>query len=78
MGGQTEGHLIKGKAHNEGLLSIDFSNSLWFDVQVLTPMEKAKARGNKAFAAGSYEDAIDHFSEAISVDKGNYVLYSNR
>ena len=40
--------------------------------------EKAKQRGNKAFANGNYEDAIQHFTEAIALDKNNHVLYSNR
>lgn len=43
-----------------------------------TPAERAKARGNKAFAANNFEDAIDHYSTAIEHDKGNHVLYSNR
>ncbi len=41
-------------------------------------VEKAKQRGNKAFANGNYEDAIQHFTEAIALDKNNHVLYSNR
>ncbi len=40
--------------------------------------EKAKQRGNRAFAGGNYEDAIQHFTEAIALDKNNHVLYSNR
>jgi tetratricopeptide (TPR) repeat protein len=43
-----------------------------------TPAERAKAKGNKAFASGNFEDAIDHYSTAIDLDKGNPVLYSNR
>ncbi len=41
-------------------------------------VEKAKQRGNRAFACGNYEDAIQHFTEAIALDKNNHVLYSNR
>ena len=41
-------------------------------------VERYKQRGNKAFAAGNFEDAIDHFSSAIELDKGNHVLFSNR
>ena len=40
--------------------------------------DKAKQRGNRAFANGNYEDAIQHFTEAIALDKNNHVLYSNR
>ncbi len=37
-----------------------------------------KDLGNKAFAAGKFTEAIDHFTEAISMDSGNHVLFSNR
>ncbi|RWW64814.1 hypothetical protein BHE74_00027917 [Ensete ventricosum] len=40
--------------------------------------EDAKAKGNAAFAAGRFEDAIRHFSEAIDLAPANHVLYSNR
>ncbi|KAG6481691.1 hypothetical protein ZIOFF_058310 [Zingiber officinale] len=40
--------------------------------------DDAKAKGNKAFAEGRYDDAIAHFSEAIDLASGNHVLYSNR
>ncbi|URD78268.1 Heat shock protein [Musa troglodytarum] len=40
--------------------------------------EDAKAKGNAAFAAGRFEDAIRHFSEAIDLAPTNHVLYSNR
>jgi tetratricopeptide (TPR) repeat protein len=34
--------------------------------------------GNKAFAAKSYDLAIQFFSQAIDIDPKNHVLYSNR
>lgn len=37
-----------------------------------------KAEGNKAFAAKNFEEAIDKFSQAIEIEPGNHVLYSNR
>lgn len=37
-----------------------------------------QAKGNAAFASGQFEDAIKHFTEAIEIDPGNHVLYSNR
>ncbi|XP_042474633.1 hsp70-Hsp90 organizing protein-like [Zingiber officinale] len=40
--------------------------------------DDAKAKGNKAFADGRFDDAIRHFSEAIDLAPGNHVLYSNR
>ncbi|EHA8588492.1 hsp70-Hsp90 organizing protein [Cocos nucifera] len=40
--------------------------------------EEAKARGNTAFSAGRFEEAIRHFSEAIDLAPTNHVLYSNR
>ncbi|URE39442.1 Heat shock protein [Musa troglodytarum] len=40
--------------------------------------EEAKAKGNAAFAAGRFDDAIRHFSEAIDLAPTNHVLYSNR
>lgn len=40
--------------------------------------EEAKAKGNEAFSAGKYEDAIRHFTEAINLAPTNHVLYSNR
>jgi stress-induced-phosphoprotein 1 len=39
---------------------------------------EAKNKGNAAFSAGNYQDAVKHFSEAISLDPNNHVLYSNR
>ncbi|XP_010264197.1 PREDICTED: hsp70-Hsp90 organizing protein 3-like [Nelumbo nucifera] len=40
--------------------------------------EEAKAKGNAAFSAGRFEEAIRFFSEAISIAPTNHVLYSNR
>eukprot|EP00850_Spirogloea_muscicola_P014647 SM000106S13995 [mRNA] locus=s106:378050:382571:- [translate_table: standard] len=40
--------------------------------------DEAKARGNAAFSAGSFEDAARHFSDAIELAPDNHVLYSNR
>ncbi|KAI4216537.1 MAG: hypothetical protein LQ351_001026 [Letrouitia transgressa] len=37
-----------------------------------------KAEGNKAFAAKNFDEAIDKFSQAIEIEPGNHVLYSNR
>lgn len=40
--------------------------------------DEAKAKGNAAFKAGKYEDAIKHFSDSVSLSPSNHVLYSNR
>lgn len=37
-----------------------------------------KKKGNDAFAAKAYKDAIEHFSKAIELDGNNHVLFSNR
>ncbi len=37
-----------------------------------------QAKGNAAFSAGNFPEAIDFFSKAIEVDPKNHVLYSNR
>eukprot|EP00245_Coleochaete_scutata_P003099 TRINITY_DN1441_c0_g1_i1.p1 TRINITY_DN1441_c0_g1~~TRINITY_DN1441_c0_g1_i1.p1 ORF type:complete len:282 (+),score=84.03 TRINITY_DN1441_c0_g1_i1:88-933(+) len=39
---------------------------------------KSKEKGNTAFAAGKHDDAIRHFSRAITLTPTNHVLYSNR
>jgi len=38
----------------------------------------AKAKGNAAFQAKDFEEAIKHFTEAISHDATDHVFYSNR
>ncbi|XP_074268495.1 hsp70-Hsp90 organizing protein 2-like [Silene latifolia] len=40
--------------------------------------EEAKAKGNAAFSAKNYTEAITHFTEAINLAPTNHVLYSNR
>ncbi|OVA02999.1 Tetratricopeptide TPR-1 [Macleaya cordata] len=40
--------------------------------------EEAKAKGNAAFSAGKFSEAIRFFSEAIDLAPTNHVLYSNR
>ncbi|XP_009763346.1 hsp70-Hsp90 organizing protein 3-like [Nicotiana sylvestris] len=40
--------------------------------------DEAKAKGNSAFAAGNFTDAVRHFTEAINLSPTNHVLYSNR
>ncbi|XP_076886813.1 hsp70-Hsp90 organizing protein 2-like [Bidens hawaiensis] len=40
--------------------------------------DESKAKGNAAFSAGNYTDAIRHFTDAINLAPTNHVLYSNR
>ncbi|KAE9459427.1 hypothetical protein C3L33_08648, partial [Rhododendron williamsianum] len=40
--------------------------------------DEAKAKGNAAFSAGNYSDAVCHFTDAIALSPDNHVLYSNR
>ncbi|XP_006358357.1 hsp70-Hsp90 organizing protein 3-like [Solanum tuberosum] len=40
--------------------------------------EESKSKGNAAFAAGNFTDAVRHFTEAINLSPNNHVLYSNR
>jgi stress-induced-phosphoprotein 1 len=40
--------------------------------------DDAKAKGNSAFSGGRFDEAIEHFSTAISLAPENHVLYSNR
>ena len=35
-------------------------------------------QGNAAFSAGKFDEAIQHFSDAIAINPSNHVLYSNR
>jgi len=47
----------------------------------MTDKEKAaaaKAKGNSAFQAKNYEEAIKHFTEAIGFDATDHVFFSNR
>ncbi|KAL2472458.1 Hsp70-Hsp90 organizing protein 3 [Abeliophyllum distichum] len=39
---------------------------------------EAKAKGNAAYAAGNFTDAVRHFTEAINLAATNHVLFSNR
>ena len=38
----------------------------------------SQAKGNAAFSAGKFEEAIELFTQAIEVNSENHVLYSNR
>ncbi|GFP81793.1 hsp70-hsp90 organizing protein 3 [Phtheirospermum japonicum] len=40
--------------------------------------DEAKAKGNAAFSAGNFNDAILYFTDAINLAPTNHVLYSNR
>ncbi|KAL0331420.1 UNVERIFIED_CONTAM: Hsp70-Hsp90 organizing protein 2 [Sesamum angustifolium] len=40
--------------------------------------DEAKAKGNAAFSAGKFNDAVSHFTDAINLAPTNHVLYSNR
>ncbi|XP_057811275.1 hsp70-Hsp90 organizing protein 3-like [Salvia miltiorrhiza] len=40
--------------------------------------DEAKAKGNAAFSAGKFDDAVRHFTDAINLAPTNHVLYSNR
>lgn len=40
--------------------------------------DEAKAKGNAAFSAGRFEEAVQYFSDAITLAPSNHVLYSNR
>ncbi len=37
-----------------------------------------QAKGNAAFQAGRWDEAIQHFTAGIEADSSNHVLYSNR
>jgi len=38
----------------------------------------AKNKGNTAFQQGKFDEAVQYFTEAINLDPGNHILYSNR
>ena len=40
--------------------------------------EAAKAKGNDAYKAKNFEEALGHYTEAISLDGDNIVYYLNR
>jgi stress-induced-phosphoprotein 1 len=40
--------------------------------------QACKDLGNKAFQAGQYHEAIEHYSNAIALDDSNHVFFSNR
>ena len=40
--------------------------------------EELKSKGNQAFSSGDYAQAIAYFTDAISIDPSNHILYSNR
>ncbi|GAM27062.1 hypothetical protein SAMD00019534_102370 [Acytostelium subglobosum LB1] len=39
---------------------------------------EAKNKGNAAFTAKKFEEAVGHFTDAIALDPSNHILYSNR
>lgn len=40
--------------------------------------DELKAKGNAAFTAKNFDEAIDYFTQGIAIDANNHVLYSNR
>lgn len=40
--------------------------------------DEAKAKGNAAFSSRRYDEAVEHFTEAVRLAPENHVLYSNR
>lgn len=44
----------------------------------MPPTVRLQAKGNAAFGAGSFQEAVEHFSEAIKIDASNHVYFSNR
>lgn len=46
--------------------------------ETLSPAELAKKRGNEAFLAKNYPEAIEHYSEAIKLNPNEAIFYSNR
>lgn len=44
----------------------------------MSTSDELKALGNKAIAAKNFDEAVQHFTEAIAVDPENHILFSNR
>jgi stress-induced-phosphoprotein 1 len=44
----------------------------------MSQAEEYKKLGNAAFSAGKFKEAAEFFSQAISIDPKNHILYSNR
>eukprot|EP01114_Cavostelium_apophysatum_P008184 TRINITY_DN2050_c0_g2_i2.p1 TRINITY_DN2050_c0_g2~~TRINITY_DN2050_c0_g2_i2.p1 ORF type:complete len:178 (-),score=30.99 TRINITY_DN2050_c0_g2_i2:69-602(-) len=40
--------------------------------------DELKAKGNKAFTEGKFDESVKHFTDAINLDPKNHILYSNR
>jgi tetratricopeptide (TPR) repeat protein len=61
---------------------------VWDDSERMTPLQEdimncpcvyvPQAKGNAAFSAGRFDEAIQHFTAGIEADPTNHVLYSNR
>jgi len=50
----------------------------WLSVRSSMSADELKAKGNAAFSAKNYDEAIDFFSQGIAIDPNNHVLFSNR
>lgn len=57
-------------------IQLSHSNTLLFTMS--SAALESKNRGNDAFSKKNFDEAIKHFTEAISLDPSNHVLYSNR
>ncbi|KAI2467103.1 TPR-like protein [Annulohypoxylon bovei var. microspora] len=44
----------------------------------MASVDELKALGNKAIAERKFDEAIDAFTKAVSIDPNNHILYSNR
>ncbi|KAI1384341.1 heat shock protein [Hypoxylon trugodes] len=44
----------------------------------MASVDELKALGNKAIADKKFDDAVEAFTKAISIDPSNHILYSNR
>lgn len=44
----------------------------------MSTADELKAKGNAALQAEKFEEAIQHYTEAIKIDSNNHILYSNR